>query len=573
MTIKKNIKTASILVLSGLLVAAIFLRSSPASAAIMVGRMYYAKYNDTTFTQVLYSSNTDGSDERKLADDTISLMNASAIAVSPDESKIAFAAYNSVTNSKNRIYVVNSDGSNLTAIPNSETLNTTCYTPTQSPAFSPDGTKIIFAKECGLTMVNSDGTNMREVVSRPTGNTDYNATYPTFVDDSTKVLFRALDDTNTRTEYFIVDTATNNTPTMVNDSVVNNKYSYVLSAGGTKITYFTLTGGTAHIKQGTLSGSTINITNSSTTNLLYYGNFFANYDTTKVYFTEGSSRIERGTDSIYGITQGNNGAIVETAQTDSPIFKGSVSPIAFPVTTIDNATAKNYTINESLNSYNYPIRNTDLTIGQNGSTGNVIVYKGSKLRGTGRITGTLTVMSGGEVLPGNSPGCMSAGSTTYSGTLTAELGGTTACSGYDQLQVTGSLTLNNATLDVPLYNSYVPSVNSVYTIITNDGSDAVSGTFNGLAEGASFSSNGHSYKISYVGGDGNDVTITYLGTATQVPTNIQSPNPAQAAAAAAPANPAATPNTGLAKQHAGIYGIVALVSILLGAMIYKQKRR
>lgn len=54
---------------------------------------------------------------------------------------------------------------------------------------------------------------------------------------------------------------------------------------------------------------------------------------------------------------------------------------------------------------------------------------------------------------------------------------------------------------------------SSFLIINNDGADAVTGTFNGLAEGASLAFNGNFVTISYSGGDGNDVVI--LGPLTE----------------------------------------------------------
>ncbi len=45
-------------------------------------------------------------------------------------------------------------------------------------------------------------------------------------------------------------------------------------------------------------------------------------------------------------------------------------------------------------------------------------------------------------------------------------------------------------------------------LIDNDGSDPVSGTFNNLPEGATFTAGGKTFKISYVGSTGNDVTLT-----------------------------------------------------------------
>ncbi|MEA2163511.1 MAG: hypothetical protein QOK37_1638 [Thermoanaerobaculia bacterium] len=56
-----------------------------------------------------------------------------------------------------------------------------------------------------------------------------------------------------------------------------------------------------------------------------------------------------------------------------------------------------------------------------------------------------------------------------------------------------------------------PSGFGVFKIIDNDGTDPVAGTFAGLPEGAEFASgNGQFFRISYVGGDGNDVTLTAL---------------------------------------------------------------
>jgi hypothetical protein len=50
----------------------------------------------------------------------------------------------------------------------------------------------------------------------------------------------------------------------------------------------------------------------------------------------------------------------------------------------------------------------------------------------------------------------------------------------------------------------------VWTLIQNDSAHAVSGTFQGYAEGATVNLSGMLYTISYVGGDGNDVTLTSI---------------------------------------------------------------
>ena len=140
----------------------------------------------------------------------------------------------------------------------------------------------------------------------------------------------------------------------------------------------------------------------------------------------------------------------------------------------------------------------------------VTVGNGGTLGGSGTV-GTVTAQSGGSVSPGSSPGILNVGDTTFSSgsSFVVEINGTTAGTGYDQLNVTGTIDLGGATLS--LSGSFTPSAGQTYTIIVNDSTDAVTGTFNGLAEGAiisNFLGSGLSAQISYVGGSGNDVVIT-----------------------------------------------------------------
>jgi autotransporter-associated beta strand protein len=168
---------------------------------------------------------------------------------------------------------------------------------------------------------------------------------------------------------------------------------------------------------------------------------------------------------------------------------------------------------------------TNINVGFNetaiitGSYGPASVSAGGTLKGTGTVTG-LGVYLDGVFAPGMSPGCITSTGDVffYGGTYQAELGGTTACTGYDQLKVTGTVTLdvgNNPAnpagiLDATIYGDFKPAKGNTFTIIDNDGSDAVVGTFKGLAEGATFEVSGTVFKISYKGGDGNDVTLTVV---------------------------------------------------------------
>ncbi len=169
------------------------------------------------------------------------------------------------------------------------------------------------------------------------------------------------------------------------------------------------------------------------------------------------------------------------------------------------------TLSDSLPTHTVDVNgNYELTI--DGARGATTIETGAVLKGTGTV-GALTIMTGGKVAPGHSPGCLSSGNLVLNGILDEEIGGTVACTGYDQLKVTGTVDVTSGTLNVSLYNGFKPVLGQKYTIIDNDGTaDAVTGTFTGLAEGATVTSGKYSFKISYKGGDGNDVVLSVIGT-------------------------------------------------------------
>ncbi|MBP7933465.1 MAG: cadherin-like beta sandwich domain-containing protein [Phycisphaerae bacterium] len=123
--------------------------------------------------------------------------------------------------------------------------------------------------------------------------------------------------------------------------------------------------------------------------------------------------------------------------------------------------------------------------------------------GTG-AAGTITA-TGGSLAPGVSPGALACGTLTLSAanTLNLEINGTAAGAQYDQLNVTGSVDLSGATLGIDL-GVFTPSAGDTFTIISNDGNDAVVGRF---AQAQSITMNGVLFLIDYTGGDGNDVVL------------------------------------------------------------------
>jgi hypothetical protein len=177
-------------------------------------------------------------------------------------------------------------------------------------------------------------------------------------------------------------------------------------------------------------------------------------------------------------------------------------------------------------------------------TGTVII--GSSITNSGSITvqtGTLALYSAGGTNTGG-VFTISAGATldltynttvTYGGTYTGSGAGAVALK-YGTLAVAGSYTeASTATLTIkiggrassPTIGSIVsttgsvslagkltvtatstPSGGTAFTILDNEGGSAISGMFAGLPEGATFTVNGMTFQISYVGGDGHDVVIT-----------------------------------------------------------------
>jgi autotransporter-associated beta strand protein len=142
----------------------------------------------------------------------------------------------------------------------------------------------------------------------------------------------------------------------------------------------------------------------------------------------------------------------------------------------------------------------------------VTVNTGATLGGSG-TTGAVTVASGGTVLPGSGTSQTAILSTanltlSSSSTFSAVVSGATAGTGYDQINVTGTVTLTGSSLSVTIGTGFTPSLGESFTLISNDGTDAVVGTFTGLAQGGTFTVGGETFQINYQGGDGNDVVIT-----------------------------------------------------------------
>jgi autotransporter-associated beta strand protein len=147
-----------------------------------------------------------------------------------------------------------------------------------------------------------------------------------------------------------------------------------------------------------------------------------------------------------------------------------------------------------------------------------IVFNGSAtLRGSGRAGAITTSSSGGIINPGYfGTAILSSSNVTLSSSIlfVAEMFGTVAGTDYDQLNVSGAVNLVNVNL-IP-FVGFTPAPGDSFIIINNDGADSVNGTFNGFPEGTVFTNNGTALKISYAGGDGNDVVLQAISPSAQL---------------------------------------------------------
>ena len=204
---------------------------------------------------------------------------------------------------------------------------------------------------------------------------------------------------------------------------------------------------------------------------------------------------------------GNSGRIIMQSSSNGSGMPNKTYVPATVTTDYDDETS------DPLNVYEW---NIAVLTGERGLTN---VYGGGVLKGTGTI-GELIVHEGGTVAPGLSPGCLYSSDVTIDGTLDIEIGGKVGCSDYDRLNVTGTVDIDGASLDVSFVDDFTPKVGDEFVVVNNDGVDAITGTFSGLPEGDTFKIGKVTFTITYDGGGGeNDAVITVVDVDKDAPGN------------------------------------------------------
>jgi autotransporter-associated beta strand protein len=154
---------------------------------------------------------------------------------------------------------------------------------------------------------------------------------------------------------------------------------------------------------------------------------------------------------------------------------------------------------------------TACTVKINGSQPQSPVYVGTSdtLGGSGTV-GIITAH--GAIAPGNSPGVLTSSNVTFfsTGTYKVELDGPNPGTGYDQLNVNGTVALANAALNLNMAFTSPVALGQQFTIINNDAVDPISGIFAGYPNGSVISQNGFTGILTYFGGPGGNSAVLTL---------------------------------------------------------------
>jgi autotransporter-associated beta strand protein len=142
----------------------------------------------------------------------------------------------------------------------------------------------------------------------------------------------------------------------------------------------------------------------------------------------------------------------------------------------------------------------------------VSVSSGATLDGIGGTVSGVNVAGAIQAGAGTTTGTLNLAGLSFSGagsSYTVDLDSATPGTGFDQVTSSGAVSLNGATLTVNVGAGFNPPLGTKLDILVNT-SGSAPGTFAGLPEGATITaSNGARFTISYTGGAGHDVVLTY----------------------------------------------------------------
>ena len=210
---------------------------------------------------------------------------------------------------------------------------------------------------------------------------------------------------------------------------------------------------------------------------------------------EGSLGKDNGTWTITGDISGNSGVTMANNFSDGEVTLSGSNNTYAGATTVQAGTL--------------------FFSGEHNGGGAYTVNSGATLAGEfGETNSAVTVDAGGVLNPGSGPGTTSAlaiGDLTINGTLVVDINDTST--NYDQVSVTGTVTLGAGAILDPQFAAGLTSAATLTIVSNDDGPDAVTGVFTGFAEGVAVDANalGWNGSVTYLGGTGNDIEIAFGG--------------------------------------------------------------
>ena len=178
------------------------------------------------------------------------------------------------------------------------------------------------------------------------------------------------------------------------------------------------------------------------------------------------------------------------------------------------------------------INQGNVTFADNFSSMDNLTVSGGSVSGAGSVGKVFGLA--GSILPGDTVGALTTNNLSLNSLTTLGIGIVTIPSGTnDSLIVNGSVLLNNSVLSVSvtLPSTQILSVGNSFTIVKNDSTDLINGTFLNQLQGSFYIVGNYTFQISYTGGTGNDVTLTV--TSVVSPAVVVVPGVKQAFATAA----------------------------------------
>jgi hypothetical protein len=321
-----------------------------------------------------------------------------------------------------------------------------------------------------------------------------------------------------------INTAANNNCTILGNVKITGNGTEYLQGGGALNVGSATAAGTVN---DTGTGNTLNISSASTLAINARGTFNIADDTVngggllsnlgslvKTAGTSGAT-ISVGTTDNQGKVQVNNGTLLFSGAVDQ-VFNGvltggswTAASTATTASALDISSANFNTIGISaLVTLSGPNSSFTNLSGLSANQGTFNLSAGASFATAGNFinSGSMTLS------PGSTLTVNGAFSQTSTGKLAEQIGGTASSPTFGSVVSTGPVSLGG-TLSVT--STVVPAVGSNFEILNNGSASAITGTFAGLPEGATFTvkvgATTMTFKITYKGGSGgNSVVISRI---------------------------------------------------------------